>query len=74
MENTKPEIRKVDIDDLVLQAKQIAGLTQVFEIFIANEEQEDFLPCAFECVTDLAYKHYDDCENLLNKLCEINED
>ena len=74
MENTKLEIKKGNIDDLVLQAKQIAGLLQVFEIFISDEENEDIMPCAFECVTDLAYKHYDDCENLLNKLFEINED
>ena len=72
MENSKLEIRPVDMDEIVLQAKKIAGLTQVFEIFIA-EEQEDFLPSAFECLTDLAFQHQDDCKNLLNELYKADK-
>lgn len=72
MENSKLEIRNIDIDEIVLQAKKIAGLAQVFQMFFASEE--DFLPYAFEYLTDEALKHHDNCKNLLNKLYKINKD
>ena len=73
MENQKLKIKPIDIEDIALQAKQIAGLAQVFEISIGCED-EGLLPNAFQCLTDLAFEHQDDCINLLNQFYKSDKD
>ena len=73
MENQKLKIKPIDMEDIALQAKQIAGLAQVFEISIACED-EGLLPNAFQCLTDLAFEHQDDCINLLNQFYKSDKD
>lgn len=71
MENSKLEIKNIDMNSIVLQAEKISGLAQVLEIFIESED-EGFLTGAFECLTDLAYEHHKDCKSLSNKLCKAD--
>ena len=73
MENQKLKIKPIDMEDIALQAKQIAGLAQVFEISIACED-EGLLPNAFQCLTDLAFEHQDACINLLNQFYKSDKD
>ncbi len=73
MENQKIKIKPIDMEDIALQAKQIAGLAQVFEISIACED-EGLLPNAFQCLTDLAFEHQDACINLLNQFYKSDKD
>lgn len=69
MENSDFKITNIDIEEIVLQAKKIVGLAQVFEIFFASEEG-DFLSCAFEYLSDEALKHHNECYALMQKLCD----
>lgn len=73
METPKLKIKPIDFEDIALQAKKIAGLAQVFEIFIAGED-ESLLPNAFQCLTDLAFEHQDNCDNILNRYYESDKD
>lgn len=69
MENSNVKITKIDMEKIVLQAKKIVGLAQIFEIFFASEEG-DFLAYAFEYLSDEALKHHDECNSIMQKLCD----
>lgn len=73
MENSKLEIRNIDMNEIVLQSEKISGLAQVLEIFIESEA-EGFLTGAFECLTDLAYEHQKDCKKILKSMCKMDKD
>lgn len=56
-----------DIEEIKYQADVIAGLSHVFELYIANTGGDNNLKNALESLSIQANKHKDDCNNLMQR-------
>lgn len=59
-----------DIEEIKYQADMIAGLSNVFELYIANTDGDKNLKNALECLSIQANKHRDDCNNLMQRFSD----
>lgn len=57
-----------DIEEIKFQADNIAGLTNVFALFLDFTKENEFLRGSMECLVHEAKRLQTDCDDLLEKL------
>lgn len=57
-----------DIEEIKFQADNIAGLTNVFVLFLDFTKENEFLRGGMECLVHEAKRLQTDCDDLLEKL------
>lgn len=61
---------KFEIEEIKYQADMIAGLSQVFELYLANNSADESLINSLKCLSISADEHSDACTALMNKVFE----
>lgn len=68
MNNTEKRIKISEVEEIKFQADNIAGLTNVFALFLDFTKENEFLRGGMECLVHEAKRLQTDCDDLLEKL------
>lgn len=58
---------KFEIEEIKYQADIIAGLSQVFELYLAGSGGDESLKNSLKCLSINAHEHREACTALMNK-------
>lgn len=68
MNKTDKRIKISDIEDIILQANMIVGLSNVFALFLDFTKEDEYLRCGMECLVNEARRLQYSCNTLYDKL------
>lgn len=61
-------IKNIDMEKISQQADIIAGLSHVFTLYLDSTGTDKHLNNALDCLSNISYKHRDDCNALMKRL------
>lgn len=72
MSETNKKIKITEIEEIKYQADMIAGLSTVFALLLSFTKEDEHLRGGLNCLMNEANRLQNNCDNLLEKVCNCN--